>query len=184
MASAGVERALLESALHFHMGFGLWPHGTEQIDASYPIGTQTRETSRIVEMPRDHAIRLMWPEACAALARAERLHSQFYHVGGGQEFEVAWQPPVDVFETALQVCIIVAMPGVTPPSITAVIEDGQFIVSGIRQLPVQLDGAVVHRLELPHGRFHRRIPLPPGRYGDVHSSSANGCLIVTLDKLI
>jgi HSP20 family protein len=135
-------------------------------------------------MPRDYAVLLMWPEACAALARAERLHSQFNHFGGGDEFEVAWQPPVDVLETALQVCIFVAMPGVAPTTVTAVIEDGQLIVSGNRQLPVQLDGAVVHRLELPHGRFHRRVPLPRGRYGDVQSSNVNGCLIVTLDKLI
>jgi HSP20 family protein len=135
-------------------------------------------------MSKDPAVRWMWPEACAALARAERLHSQFYHFEGGRELEVVWQPPADVLETALQICIIIAMPGVPPTSVSAIIEDGQLIVSGIRQLPAQLDGAVVHRLELPHGRFHRRIPLPRGRYGAVHSSSVNGCLIVTLDKLI
>jgi HSP20 family protein len=129
------------------------------------------------------AIRWMWPEACAVLARAERLRGQFYHFGGGQELEVVWEPPVDVFETAQQVVIIVAMPGVTPTSVAAIIEDGQLIVSGNRQIPVQMHGTVVHRLELPHGRFHRRIPLPRGCYSDVQSSSANGCLIVTLDKL-
>jgi HSP20 family protein len=130
------------------------------------------------------AARWMWPEACAALARAERLRGQFYHFSGGQDFEIVWEPPVDVLETALQVCIIVAMPGVAPASVAAIIEDGHLIVRGNRKIPVQLQGAVVHRLELPHGRFHRRVPLPPGRYGDVQSTSADGCLIVTLDKLI
>jgi HSP20 family protein len=130
------------------------------------------------------AVRWMWPEACAALARAERLRGQFYHFGGGQDFEIVWEPPVDVLETALQVWIIVAMPGVAPTSVAANIEDGHLIVSGNRQIPAQLGGAVVHRLELPHGRFHRRIPLPSGSYGDVQSKSANGCLIVTLNKLL
>jgi HSP20 family protein len=130
------------------------------------------------------AIRWMWPEACAALARAEHLRGQFYHFGGEHGLEIVWEPPVDVLETALQVRIIVAMPGVTPTSVTAVIEDSQLIVSGNRQIPVQSLDAVVHRLELPHGRFLRRISLPCGSYGDVRSSRANGCLIVTLDKLI
>jgi HSP20 family protein len=134
-------------------------------------------------MPKDFAVRLMWPEACAALARAERLHGQFFHVVDGQDFEVVWQPPVDIFEAARQVVIIVAMPGVAPSTVTALIEDGQLIVSGNRRFPAPLAGAVIHRLELPHGQFHRRIGLPHGRYGDVRSSSADGCLVVTLDKV-
>jgi HSP20 family protein len=150
---------------------------------AFAIGPQLSETLRIVEMQKDFAVRLMWPEACAALARAERLHGQFFQVVDGQDFEVVWQPPVDVFEAALQVVVIVAMPGVAPTSVTALIEDGQLIVSGNRQFSAQLDGAVIHRLELPHGRFYRQIRLPRGRYGDVRSSSADGCLIVTLDKL-
>jgi HSP20 family protein len=135
-------------------------------------------------MPKDLGIRWMWPEACAALARAERLHSQLYHFDSWHELEVVWQPPVDVLETALEVCIIVGMPGVTPSSITAIVDDGHLIISGIRQLPAQLADAVVHRLELPHGRFHRRIRLPHGRFGDAHSNTADGCLIVTLEKFI
>jgi len=37
-------------------------------------------------------------------------------------------------------------------------------------------------MELPQGRFERRIALPPGVYGEVRRFEANGCLVVTLAK--
>jgi HSP20 family molecular chaperone IbpA len=43
--------------------------------------------------------------------------------------------------------------------------------------------AVIHRLELPQGRFERRIPLPAGRYGAIKSAAADGCLLITLQKM-
>ena len=36
-------------------------------------------------MPRDDAISWLWPEACATLARAERLHRQLFHIPEGNE---------------------------------------------------------------------------------------------------
>jgi HSP20 family protein len=41
---------------------------------------------------------------------------------------------------------------------------------------------MIHRLELPQGRFQRRIRLPAGRYRDVARSAINGCLVITLSK--
>ena len=52
------------------------------------------------------------------------------------------------------------------------------MISGERVLPQELRTAIIHRLELPQGRFERHIPLPPGRYGTPQSGVANGCLVV------
>jgi HSP20 family molecular chaperone IbpA len=41
---------------------------------------------------------------------------------------------------------------------------------------------VIHRLEMPHGRFERRIRLPSGRYERVRRAAAHGCLVITLEK--
>ena len=41
----------------------------------------------------------------------------------------------------------------------------------------------IHRLEMPHGCFERRIGLPPGRYELGRSDLADGCLTLTLRKL-
>jgi len=120
----------------------------------------------------------MWSEACDQLARAERLHRQFFqprHSG-------AWEPPVDIIETEREVLIFVALPGVSLDKAEAVIDGADLVITGTRVLPPELRTATIHRLELPQGRFERRVRLPTGRYRDVRRSAADGCLVITLRK--
>jgi HSP20 family protein len=124
----------------------------------------------------------MWSEACEMLARAERMHQQFFEPRRDASHIPQWEPPVDVLETPQEVLIFVALPGVNPDRVEARIEGGALVLSGVRQLPRELRTAVIHRLELPQGRFFRRIGLPAGRYSSVHSTSVDGCLIVALKK--
>ena len=124
----------------------------------------------------------MLSEAIQALARAERLHRQMFQPPSATR-RPAWEPPVDVLETEQEVLILIALPGVAPDQVEAVIEDGTLVVSGRRVLPPQLRTAVIHRLELPQGRFERRIPLPPGRYDAVRRVAGDGCLIISLRKV-
>jgi HSP20 family protein len=135
-------------------------------------------------MPRDDASGWMWLEASALAARAERLHRQYFHITLSQHRMPVWEPPVDVLETAGELVIVVALPGVDPKTIVSAIEDDALIVVGNRSLPAALNAAIIHRLELPYGRFERKVTLPSGRYGDVRSSVDNGCLTITLDKLL
>ncbi|MBX6374590.1 MAG: Hsp20/alpha crystallin family protein [Acetobacteraceae bacterium] len=139
-------------------------------------------------MRRDEIENWMWAEACEAVARAERLHRRFFEPlrAAAAARLPAWQPPADVLETEGEVLILVALPGVDPAAVEAVIEDGVLRVSGMRQLPPELHAAVIHRLELPLGRFERRVPLPPGRYdaASVRHSLVHGCLLVRLEKTI
>ena len=64
----------------------------------------------------------------------------------------------------------------------AVIDGADLVIAGTRVLPSQLRTAVIHRIELPQGRFERRVRLPAGRYRDVRRSAADGCLVITLQK--
>jgi HSP20 family protein len=132
-------------------------------------------------MARDQARDWMWSEALQMLAQAERLHRQVFRPVPSAH-GVAWEPPVDVLETKDAVLILAALPGVDPDQVQAVIEDGTLLISGERSLPDEVKTAVIHRLELPQGRFARRIDLPPGRYDDVSSIAANGCLVIRLSK--
>ena len=134
-------------------------------------------------MPKDDAITWMWPEACAMLARAERLHSQFFHVAEAGVRQRLWEPPVDVLETSGHVVVLVGLPGVDPGSVQAAIEDEALIVAGDRSLPRELGRIFIHRMELPLGRFERKVLLPRGRYRDVHYATSDGCLVVTLTKV-
>jgi len=123
----------------------------------------------------------MWSEACDMLARAERLQTQFFRLRGQQHVPV-WEPPADMLETEKEILILLALPGVDPERVTAVIENGVLTVAGDRILPPELRIAAIHRLELPQGHFERRLVLPAGRYESVSRSSANGCLVITLRK--
>jgi HSP20 family protein len=123
----------------------------------------------------------MLSEAIEALARAERLHRQMFQPPSATR-RPAWEPPVDVLETEQEVLILIALPGVAPDQVETVLEDGTLVVAGRRVLPPQLRTAVIHRLELPQGRFERRIPLPPGRYDAVLRTAGDGCLVISLRK--
>jgi HSP20 family protein len=121
-------------------------------------------------------------EAIDSLARAERLRQQFFSLQPtANPRESSWEPPIDVLETEREVLILVALPGVDPDQVEAVIEDGMLIISGRRVLPVELRNARIHRLELPQGRFERRIMLPTGRYV-VSRFAVNGCVGLRLTK--
>jgi HSP20 family molecular chaperone IbpA len=124
----------------------------------------------------------MWSEACEMLARAERMHRELFRPSAPQARLPEWEPPVDILETESEVLVLVALPGVDADDAQALIEDDDLVIAGTRVLPAQLRTATIHRLELPQGRFYRRLRLPAGRYAGVRRAAAAGCLIVTLQK--
>jgi HSP20 family protein len=127
-------------------------------------------------MPRKDPVNWMLSEAIDSLVRAERLRQQFFSLQSKAGLpEPCWEPPIDVLETDQEI--------LDPDQVEAVIEDGTLVVSGRRVLPVELRNARIHRLELPQGRFERRIVLPSGRYA-VSRFAANGCIVLRLAKSV
>lgn len=124
----------------------------------------------------------MWAEACELLDRAERLHRQFFRIKTSHR-RPTWEPPVDVFETAQALWILVALPGVSPALLSVGFDDGSLVVAGERTLPPELRTATIHRFEIPHGRFERRIELPAGRYDVDRKELADGCLVLRLRRV-
>ncbi|HWB45973.1 MAG TPA: Hsp20/alpha crystallin family protein [Hyphomicrobiaceae bacterium] len=132
-------------------------------------------------MGRDIPNDWMWSQAFEMLARAERLHREIFRPSGSRT--PVWEPPVDVLETPRQVLVLVALPGVSPEAVTISIEGNELVVSGSRVLPPEWSTAIIHRLELPQGRFERRVRLPGGIYRNVRRTAGTGCLLVALDKV-
>jgi HSP20 family protein len=133
-------------------------------------------------MSRDIPSSWMWSEACEMLARAERLHREFFRPVGSVARLPSWEPPVDILETEHEVLVLVALPGVDPDRVEAAIDGDDLVFAGNRVFPAALRTAIIHRLELPQGRFERRLRLPAGRYSAVRRSVVDGCLLITLQK--
>jgi HSP20 family molecular chaperone IbpA len=121
----------------------------------------------------------MWSEAFEMLDRAERLHKQVFR----PSCIPTWEPPVDVLETESAVIVLAALPGVDAAQVEVLLAEGVLSFSGTRTFPEEMSAAVIHRLELPQGRFERQVVLPRRGYGAVRRSASNGCLIVVLEKL-
>jgi HSP20 family protein len=110
------------------------------------------------------------------------LHREVFTPAQGSQRGISWEPPTDVLETADAVLIFVALPGVDAEKVALAIRGGVLMISGERTLPDELRTAIIHRLELPQGRFERRIQLPAGLYGTPQSGVAHGCLVIKLPK--
>jgi HSP20 family molecular chaperone IbpA len=123
----------------------------------------------------------MWAEACALIDRAERLQRQFFQPGLSAAPAASWEPPIDILETERELSIIAALPGVEPHDLELSIDEDVLSIAGRRRLPAAR-AAAIHRLEIPHGRFQRRIKLPAARLELSRSELVNGCLFLTLTK--
>jgi HSP20 family protein len=123
----------------------------------------------------------MWAEACEALVRAERLQREFFRLGPPSA-RVNWEPPVDIYENERDLTILAALPGVEPNAVEISVTGGILVIAGERRAPPQQRAAVIHRLEIPQGRFERRIALPAGTFEPGRREVRDGCLTLVLVK--
>lgn len=135
-------------------------------------------------MTNGRSRRWMWADALDLLDRVDRLHRQSFAPVRPFEGVPGWEPPVDMLETEHEVLVFVALPGVDIGQVDVTIDEatGTLLVRGQRILPPELRTAVIHRMELPQGRFERRLALPAGHYDAIARSSVNGCLLLSLRK--
>ena len=124
----------------------------------------------------------MWVEACEVLDRAERLQRQFLRYLGPGADAAVWEPPVDIQETADGLILLFALPGVVAEEISLKIQPTELTLSAMRPLKLSSADAVIRRLEIPHGRFFRRIPLSGVPLKVTASRYENGCLEVRLTR--
>ena len=124
----------------------------------------------------------MWAEAFELLQDAERLQRRFFGIGM-QQGAPCWEPPVDLYEFGDELSLLVALPGVGPERLEVALAPNMVIVRGERALPAHLRRAAIHRLEIPYGRFERRIALPAGEFELLDRRLEHGCLALELRRL-
>src|SRR5215471_16859149 len=113
--------------------------------------------------------RWVWAEALELLREAGQIQRHFFQLGAAEA--PAWEPAVDLYETGNGLTLEVAL------------EPGTVVVRGERAFPLQQGRTVIYRLEIPYGRFERRVPLPPGQYQLTDRRLENGCLTIALRRL-
>ncbi len=133
-------------------------------------------------MKSDRQYGWMWTQACELLERAERLQRQYVRYMGPGADSAVWEPPVDVQESGGEVLLQFAMPGVEPERINVSLDSEGLTVSAVRPVRLSDRNALIRRLEIPHGRFVRRIQLSGAPMRIVESLYVNGCLEVRLTK--
>jgi HSP20 family protein len=127
----------------------------------------------------------MWMEACEMLSQADRLHQQFFRPG-----QAAWEPPVDLIQNDAEVYLVVALPGVAPENVKLRLDGNGIFIEAARPRGMTVPGAgppglnsggvTIHTLEIPYGRFARRVLLPPGTYELKEKFFRDGCLSLHL----
>jgi HSP20 family protein len=124
---------------------------------------------------------LMWTAACEMIDRAERLHRQFFlpmtAPTGEPTGDLGWEPPVDITATDSEILITVALPGVDRDDVKVTVDDDGIFVLGFRPSGIPR-GSLIHRLEIPSGKFQRRIAFPGARLRLGQSELVNGCLML------
>jgi HSP20 family protein len=124
---------------------------------------------------------LMWIKACEMIDRAERLHRQFVRPVAAPVPDLSWEPPVDITATNSEILITVALPGVEQDAVKVTVDDDGILVVGWRPAAIP-PGSTVHRLEIPYGKFERRIAFPAERLRLGAAELANGCLTLKFSK--
>jgi HSP20 family protein len=133
-------------------------------------------------MKSDRQFGWMWAQACELLEQAERMQRQYVRYMGPGTDSAVWEPPVDVQESGGEVLLQFAMPGIEPGQINVSLDSEGLTVSAVRPVRLAHRNALIRRLEIPHGRFVRRIPLSGVPMRIVESVYVNGCLEVRLAK--
>ena len=122
----------------------------------------------------------MWERAAELLERTAWVQRRFFQVA--TERGSVWEPPVDVFESGEEFFVLVALPGVDPQAIEVRCDGDVLIVSARRALPPACGGAQVRRLEIPQGRFQRRIPLGLANLRVESRAVEHGVLLIRVRK--
>ncbi len=132
-------------------------------------------------MPQLDARAWMLAEALDVLQSAERLQRSFFQLGTPSETP-SWAPPVDMYTHEGQLGLLIAMPGVPADGFDISLEPTAIVVRGERVMGAAGHGRIL-RMEIPYGRFERRIELPLGMYRIAGVQLVLGCLRVHLERL-
>jgi HSP20 family protein len=96
-------------------------------------------------------------------AELDRLFQEALQIGEGQVPAGAWQPPVDIVETATSIVVLVEVPGVAAADLQVEVKGTLVTLTGTKSAPLSGQSGAERLkfqcVERGHGRFRREIQL-------------------------
>lgn len=103
--------------------------------------------------------------------------------GGGDVFQGAWAPAVDIYENDGELVVEAELPGLEKGDIKVNVEDGVLTLKGERKLSEETKEEDYHRVERAYGTFTRSFTLPDTVDAEkISAKHKDGVLRVSLPK--
>jgi len=97
--------------------------------------------------------------------------------------EQVWKPPVDIYETAEEIVVLMEIAGMRRKDINVTMEDDLLRISGIRPDYSPPSKMKLHQMEIDYGRFERIVKISlPIDTKNISAKYKEGFLQVTLPK--
>jgi HSP20 family protein len=97
----------------------------------------------------------------------------------------AWDPPIDVYETAVRYVVTAEVPGLARDQIELAVQDNRLTIRGVRPAAgPETPTRHYHQIERGHGSFQRTFEFSePVDHEGISADLRSGVLTVTLPKL-
>jgi len=97
--------------------------------------------------------------------------------------EKVWKPPVDIYETAEEVIVVVEVAGMNRNNITVTLENNLLKISGIRPDYSPSTKKRIHQMEVDYGKFERIVKIAiPIDSDNTSAQYKEGFLRITIPK--
>lgn len=94
-----------------------------------------------------------------------------------------WQPPTDVYETAKDIIVKIAVSGLRPEDISLVLSDYMLTVRGKREDNAPHQKMCFYQVEIRYGYFERKIRIPKNiDANNIQATYENGFITIIIPK--
>ena len=98
--------------------------------------------------------------------------------------EQTWKPPVDIYETAENIVVLVEIAGMSRNNINVTMENDLLKISGIRPDYSPSTKMRLHQMEIDYGKFQRIVKISlPIDTNNISAKYREGFLQITLPKI-
>jgi HSP20 family protein len=121
---------------------------------------------------------------CDPLHDLRAWQERLERLAATQHDAAAWEPPIDIYETADRYVVTAEVPGLSRDALDLAVDGNCLTVSGSRPGSAPGGARRFHQVERGHGRFSRTFEFADSLAADAVSADLrDGVLTITLPKV-